>query len=58
MFGSRIDDLSGCGFGLKLGVRYVLDEGERWVHGHSRVTADARETHETIAISIGISRSW
>lgn len=33
MFGSRIDDLSGFGFGLNLGVRYVLDEGERWVLG-------------------------
>lgn len=32
-FGSRIDSLSGFGFGLNLGLRYVLDASERWVLG-------------------------
>ena len=33
LFGSRIDGLTGFGFGLNLGLRYVLDPSERWVLG-------------------------
>lgn len=32
-FGSRIDDLTGFGLGINLGLRYVLDASERWVLG-------------------------
>jgi long-chain fatty acid transport protein len=33
LFGSRIDGLTGVGFGLNFGLRYVLDPSERWVLG-------------------------
>jgi long-chain fatty acid transport protein len=52
--GRRIHD----NWDVQMALVYVGKTSIDYENPASRITADARETHETFALSLGISRSW
>lgn len=52
--GRRIGDK----WDVQIGVTYIGKTSVDYQNPSTRISADARETHETVALSLGMSRTW